>query len=49
MISQYEKYADMISFTNMIPWQSSYDNPINEVKNHALNYGEEFLCGKMEN
>ena len=32
MISQYEKYADMISFTNMIPWQSSYDNPINEVK-----------------
>ncbi len=32
MISQYEKYADMISFTNMIPWQSSYDNPVNEVK-----------------
>lgn len=32
MISQYEKYADMISFTNMIPWQSSYDNPINDVK-----------------
>ena len=32
MIAQYEKFADMISFTNMIPWQSSYDNPINEVK-----------------
>ena len=33
MIAHYEKYADMISFTNMIPWQSSYDNPVNEITN----------------
>ncbi len=33
MIAHYEKYADMISFTNMIPWQSSYENPVNEITN----------------
>lgn len=31
MISAYENYADMVNFTPMKPWQSSYDNPINDI------------------
>ena len=29
---KFGKFADFIGFTNMTPWQSSYDNEINDIK-----------------
>ena len=32
MEEKFGRFADFIGFTNMTPWQSSYDNDINEIK-----------------
>lgn len=31
MNDQWKKFADIIAFTNYIPWESSYENDINEI------------------
>ena len=31
MIDFWKPYADLVAFTNYTPWESSYDNPVNEV------------------
>ena len=31
MIDLWKPYADLVAFTNYTPWESSYENPINEV------------------
>tara|TARA_B100001013_G_scaffold98200_1_gene55146 strand:- start:1418 stop:2611 length:1194 start_codon:yes stop_codon:yes gene_type:complete len=31
MIDFWKPYADLVAFTNYTPWESSYENPINEV------------------
>ena len=33
MNDQWKKFADIIAFTNYIPWESSYENEINEISN----------------
>jgi sulfatase maturation enzyme AslB (radical SAM superfamily) len=31
MINFWEPYADLVAFTNYTPWESSYENPTNEI------------------
>ena len=33
MNDQWKKFADIIAFTNYIPWENSYENEINEISN----------------
>jgi len=35
MKKQYEGFADQITFVNYGPWESAYDNEINEIKKHC--------------
>jgi len=32
MTEFWSKYADIVAFTNYMPWESAYDNPINDLK-----------------
>tara|TARA_B100000900_G_scaffold368886_1_gene346392 strand:+ start:3474 stop:4652 length:1179 start_codon:yes stop_codon:yes gene_type:complete len=32
MVNQWSKYADLVAFTNYIPWESSYENEISGIK-----------------
>jgi len=32
MVKQWSKYADMVAFTNYIPWESSYENELSGVE-----------------
>ena len=33
MNDQWKKFADIVAFTNYIPWESSYENDINDISN----------------
>ena len=41
-------FADLVAYTNYTPWESTYENPINKIENHAQSFGEEYLSGGME-
>ena len=41
----YKDFADEIALVNYNPWQSAYDNDINEIKAYAPNYIEKCLSG----
>ena len=32
MVDAWSPYADVVAFTNYTPWESSYENPINDIK-----------------
>ena len=32
MVDMWAPYADIVAFTNYTPWESSYENPVNDVK-----------------
>jgi radical SAM protein with 4Fe4S-binding SPASM domain len=32
MVEAWSPYADVVAFTNYTPWESSYENPINDIK-----------------
>ena len=32
MIEMWSSYSDLVAFTNYIPWENSYGNPINDIK-----------------
>ena len=32
MAEKWSSYSDLVAFTNYIPWENSYGNPINDIK-----------------
>jgi|TARA_B100001093_G_scaffold513704_1_gene586168 radical SAM protein with 4Fe4S-binding SPASM domain len=40
MKAQWKDYADIVAFTNYQPWESSYDNPVNDIDR---------VCGELYN
>ena len=42
-----QKIIDVIAFVNYTPWESAYDNKINDLDIHVKNCGPECLFGQM--